>query len=453
MASAARAARAAHPPAGALCYLDNNATTLAPPEVLAAMTRWANRGDPSAAHAGAREARAMMDTFRREIAAACGFELEGGDAYDVVFTSGASESNSQVITGAVRAYAAATGRLPHLITGAAEHPSVLLCAERLAREKACQLTVLPVGRRGPGYGAVASADLDAALRPNTCLVSITAACGETGALSDLRELASLAHRARVPFHTDAAQAFGRAALRPAELGIDAFSVSFHKLHAPPGVGALVLRRRFAAGYDLAPLICGLQNGGARGGGENLPGIAAALVAFRQAVDGRAAKTARARRLRDALRAALAAHLPCFAADAHPADALPSLDGVAPPGPAPRGTEAAQAAIRAAAAGGPPALFWLAPADDSRALPNTLRLAVRRPGFSARAALAALERRGVVVGLGSDALAPAPLRGAVLRVSLSDHTTSEDVKKFVHAFLEVILSGEALAGAAPPEPAL
>ena len=129
-----------------VAYLDNNATTLMSEAAVSALSEWCNRGSPSAGYA--REARQMLDAFRREIAVECGFEL--GTEYAVVFTSGASESNSHIVTSAVRGYAVKTGRLPHVITSAAEHRSLLGCCRRLAKDGLCQLTVLPVGQAGRG---------------------------------------------------------------------------------------------------------------------------------------------------------------------------------------------------------------------------------------------------------------------------------------------------------------
>jgi len=401
----------------------------------------------------------MMDAFRAEIAAECGIELEGPDGYHLVFTSGGSESNAAVLAGAVRAYLAKTGRLPHVATSAAEHKSLLTCGLRLAKERLCQLTVLPVGQAGPGLGAVSVADLEAAMRPNTCLVSIMAANNETGILNNLRELSAVARRARVPFHTDAVQLFGKAPLRAAALGLDAFSASFHKLGGPPGVGLLALRRSFVAGYDLGPLVCGSQNGGLRGGTENLPGIGASFAAFRRAMEGRAEKAARILRLRELVKQALAARLPCFPLDEHESAPKPSIDGgITPPPPLEReSSPAVRRALRTARKSGAPVVFWIAPADSRRVLPNTLLLAVWRPGFCNRAARAALERRGVIVSIGAACDAhdggasgvvvamgvPPPLRAGVLRVSLGDGTTGADIEQFVRQFLAVVTSGECL----------
>jgi cysteine desulfurase len=450
-----------------LCYLDNNSTTLMPKPVIDAMVKWVNRGNPSAEYASAREARQMMDNFRKEIAIECGFELEGKDAFDIIFTSGGSESNCSIITSAVRSYLIKTQRLPHIITSSVEHKSILLCCLRLAKERLCLLTVLPVGHSGPLLGAVDPAALRAALRKSTCLVTIMAANNETGILNNLHELAAVTRAAHIPFHTDAVQFFGKSVLRPKQLGIDAFSASFHKLHGPPGVGLLVVRRTFVTGYDLMAQICGTQNGGLRGGTENVPGIAASFVAFRLTMTDRAQKTARILRLRNAIKIALATCLPCFPVDAHP------IDPVDPVGPAVaystdvddeglepyRGSSEVRRAIAASEKKGIAVIFWIAPEDERTVLPNTLLLAVRRPGFCNRKARAALERRGVIVGLGSACSAaeargvassvvlamkvPEPLHAGVLRVSLDDDTTAEDIKKFVREFLAVVSSEECI----------
>jgi cysteine desulfurase len=434
-------------------YLDNAATALMTDKAMEAMNAWCNRGHPSAEHEGGQETRKMMSAFRRYIAEECGVDLVGRDAYDIIFTSGASESNAQIITSAVRSYAAKTRRLPHVITSATEHPSVAQCCARLQKEQMCQLTVLPVGRVGADLGQVSLAALNAAIRPNTCLVTILAASGDTGALNNLRRLSQAARRAHVPFHTDAAQLFGKSAFRPPELGVDAFSASFHKIGGPPGVGLLVVRRAVIEGYDLGAHVAGDQNNGMRGGTENAPGLGASFAALRESLEGRADKNDRLLRMRSAVRLALAAHFPCFPVSEHAPRASESIDGGITPPPPPLSVESegAARALREAEKGGPAALFWVAPDDDHRSLPGILLVAVRRPGFSAAAARAALERRGVVVGGGARpsvaqaalGLHPA-LTAGLLRVSMGDRTTGKDVKRLVVALIEVLGSDECLA---------
>lgn len=460
-------------PARESAYLDNAGTTRMPPEVVAAVVRWMNRGDPAAAHAAAREARRLLRRFRAHLAAAGGFALDGPQGYTVVFTSGGAEADCHVVTAAAGAYAARTGTLPHLITSAAEAPPLLACCLRLARARVAQLTVLPVRRCGADAagaepaGTVDPEELRRAIRPNTCLVSIAAAEGETGALNDLRALAAVARAARVPFHTDAARLYGQAELRPGDLGLAAFSVSFHRLHGPPGAGALVLRNDFLAGYGLGALVDGPQNGGLRGGLENVPALAGAFEACRRAAAGRDARAARVRALREGARAALAARFPAVHVDAYCAarprvsDGDPATPRTARVAGPPRGRRAAARAARldAAAAAGEPVLVWLGPADPARALPGALFFAVLGPEgkvFRAARALPALERRGVIVSAGAPPAAegrpsaavealdvPPELWPGVLRVGFAGDSSAADAARLVDALADVLASGEAL----------
>ncbi len=417
----------------ATLHFDANRMVPMDGKTVEAMVRWCNRSEG--------DAQKMLSAFREEIATECSFETRGpgSRSYAVVFTSGASEANSFIVTSAVRSYAARTGRLPHVVASAVEHRSLLECCRALVAEKLCQLTVLPVEQVGPDIGTVSCEVLKKAIRPNTCLVTVMAVNGDTGMISNLRALSAVAKAASVPFHTDAAQLFGRSALRPTAHGIDAFSVSFHKIGGPPGVGALVLRRALIEGYGLVAQISGEeQNEGLRGGAENIPGLGASYAAFRYAMTDRAARGARVQRHRDAVWAGLAAQLPCFPVVDHPADRPPSIDGgITPAAERPyEGSAEARRALSAAKKNGTPVIFWVAPRETNRIMPNTLLLAVRKKGFSGRAAQAALEKRGVAVGapdagVGVALGLPAALHKCLLRVSLSDGTSAEDVKNLVH----------------------
>jgi cysteine desulfurase len=465
----------APPPASApeadetpLVYADANATTMMPQTVIDAINLWFNRGNPSAEYAAAKDAKKMMAAFRRLIAAECGFELEGPDAYAVIYTSGASESNCFIATSAARSYAALTGKLPHIITSSTEHKSLLACCQRMAKERMIMLTVLPVGGAGPSLGRVDPNALRRAIRPNTCLVSIMAANNETGVINDIKALGAVCRDTRIPFHTDAVQLFGKAPFRPLASNVAAFSASFHKLHGPPGVGLLVLRKSLIEGYDLCPQICGSQNDGMRGGTENLPGIAGSFAAFKLTTTDLADKMRRVKAIREAVKAAIGRNLPVFYLADHPGDAAPSPDGGITPGAAGlAGTAEARRAIAAAEAGGKPAVFWIAPTpteDGAQVLPNTILLSVRRPHFCNKAARAALEAKGVICSVGSacntkEALAgtassvvhamgvPAALHPGVLRISFNDDVTTTDAQKLVGAFLRVVTSKDCLESAA------
>jgi cysteine desulfurase len=244
-----------------MIYLDHNATMPLSRAARDAMLAVLDGpcGNPSSAHAGGRVARAHLEHARRAIAAALAVP-----AREVVFTSGASESNNLAILGAVPEPPGA-----HVVASGIEHPSVVGPLRELERRGAA-VTYLPVD----GEGRVDPAALADALRPNTALVSIGWANGEIGTVQPLAALAACCRTRRVRLHTDAAQACGKVSLSLGE--VDLCSLSSHKLGGPLGIGALVVRR----GVVLRPLAWGGgQERGLRPGTEN----AAAAVGFAAAL--------------------------------------------------------------------------------------------------------------------------------------------------------------------------
>jgi cysteine desulfurase len=418
-----------------IVYLDNNFTTLMSKPVLDTLLAWCNRGISSEEYV--KESRQMMNNFRKTIAIECGFELVGPLAYEVIFTSGASESNCHIITSAVRSYAAKTKCLPHVITSASEHKSVLLCCKQLKMEKLCQLTILPVRNKNPGFGSVDCADLTSAIRTNTCLISIMSANHETGILNNIRALSKIAKSEKIPFHTDAVQLFGKSIVKPLSLGIDAFSASFHKLGGPPGVGILVIRRALIEGYNLCPYIYGSQNNGMRGGAENLSGIAASFTAFRTAMTDRAAKTSTVLQMKNALRQVIESRYKCFYINDHPEDEVKSIDGgiTLPKKITHNGSLQALQALQ----NDTTVIFWIAPLEETCILPNTLVFAVRKVGFCSKTACAELNKRGIIISAIeiTGITIPTALQSNILRISLSDDTTIDDIKLFAVHFIAIM----------------
>lgn len=243
-------------------YLDNQATTALDPRVLEAMLPWFTErfGNPhSAEHGMGQEAAEAVELARAQVAA-----LIGAEAREVVFTSGATESNNIAIKGAARhALASGDGRR-RVITVATEHKCVLESVADLAAE-GFEPVVLPVERDG----LVDPARLLEALAVPTLLVSVMAVNNETGVIQDIAGLAAMARAAGALFHCDAAQAAGKIGLDVA--GIDLMSLSGHKLYGPKGVGALYVRRR--PRVRLAALFSGgAQERGLRAGTLPTPGI-------------------------------------------------------------------------------------------------------------------------------------------------------------------------------------
>ena len=280
-------------------YLDNQATTSCDPRVIAAMLPWFTEffGNPhSAEHVMGQQAEAAVEAARAEVAA-----LIGADVREIVFTSGATESNNIAIKGAARFAARMGDPRKRIITIATEHKCVLESVADLA-EDGFEPVVLPVGRDGlldPGV-------LRDALAVQTLLVSVMAVNNEIGVIQDIHALAAIAREAGALFHTDAAQATGKIALDVA--GIDLLSISGHKLYGPKGVGALYVRRR--PRVRIAPLFSGGgQERGLRSGTLPTPLIVGLGEACLLAAAEMAADTVRIGALRDRMLTGLNAAIP------------------------------------------------------------------------------------------------------------------------------------------------
>jgi len=270
-------------------YLDHNATTPLAPGVLDVMTRYlaGDFGNPSSSHNYGHAPRHAVATARTQVA-----DLLGVHANEIVFTGSGSEADTLALLGVTAGQAGTGRRGGHVITQATEHPAVLETCRGLAAN-GTRLTVLPVDE----HGLVRPDDLAAAITPDTLLVSIMHANNETGTIQPITELATIAHRAGVLFHTDAAQTVGKFRFTVAELGADLLSLAGHKFGGPKGVGALYIRD----GLTLQPLIRGGgQERGLRSGTENVAGIAAIGAAAQHAADHLDQQQARISGLRDDL---------------------------------------------------------------------------------------------------------------------------------------------------------
>jgi cysteine desulfurase len=206
------------------------------------------------------DAEKAVELARRQVGA-----LIGASPNEIVFTSGATESNNLAIKGVLAAYPEKT--TPHLVTTAVEHKSVLDTCRRLAKHGA-RVTVLHVDRAG----RVDPAEVERAITPDTVLVSVMAANNEVGAIQPLDEIGRIAKARRVLFHTDAAQAAGKVPVDVLAAGVDLLSFTAHKMYGPKGVGALFVKKR-SPRLQLAALFDGGgQERGMRSGTLNVPSI-------------------------------------------------------------------------------------------------------------------------------------------------------------------------------------
>lgn len=296
----------------AVIYLDNNATTRVDPRVVEAMLPYFGEHYGNAAsrhHAMGRRAEAAVEEAREQVA-----RLIGATAREVVFTSGATESNNLAIKGVAATHRRSGG---HLVTAVTEHHAVLDCMRRLERD-GFRVTYLPVD----GHGRVTAEQVEAALEPNTLLVSLMHANNEIGTLHPVAAIGAVCKRRGVLFHTDAVQSAGKLPLDVEAMGIDLLSLSAHKMYGPKGVGALYVRRRSPT-VRLEPLFDGGgHERGVRSGTLNVPGIVGLGRACDLCADEMPAEAVRLSDLRDRLCQGLMDGLDGVTRNGHPTERLP-----------------------------------------------------------------------------------------------------------------------------------
>jgi cysteine desulfurase len=243
-------------------YLDHAATTPVDPEVAEAMSRVLREthGNPSSIYAEGRAARALVDTAREQIAA-----LMNADPKEIVFTSGATESDNLAIKGIARAY---KDQGHHIVTQQTEHRALLDSCRSLEKD-GFTVTYLPVDR----HGWVDPEAVREAITDQTILVSIMHANNEVGTIQPLAEIANIVKARGILFHSDAVQAVGKIECNVDDLRLDLLSISAHKMYGPKGVGALYVRKTRPRRIKLTPLFDGGgHERGLRSGTLNVPGI-------------------------------------------------------------------------------------------------------------------------------------------------------------------------------------
>ena len=284
-----------------MTYLDHAATTPMRPEAVSAFTAaLADAGNASSLHASGRRARRIVEESREALAAV----LDARPS-DVIFTSGGTESDNLALKGLYWARRAADPARRRVLVSAVEHPAVLDTAEWLAKAQGAQVELLPVDR----IGRVDPEALRAAIESDpasVALVSVMWANSEVGTIQPVAELAEIAHAHGIPFHTDAVQAFGQLEVSFAASGVDAMTVSAHKIGGPVGVGALLVRR----GTALEPVTHGGgQERDIRSGTLNTPGEAAFAAAAAVAAAELPTESVRLAGLRDELVRQVLAQVP------------------------------------------------------------------------------------------------------------------------------------------------
>ncbi len=284
-------------------YMDNQATTRIDPRVLEAMLPYLTDlygNAASRSHSFGWAAEQAAETARGQIA-----RVIGASPKEIVFTSGATESNNLAIKGAVEAARTADAQRPlHIVTQATEHKAVLDPCGWLAKQ-GCRITVLPVDAEG----RVRLDDLRRAIEDEKpLLVSIMAANNEIGTLHPIEEIGALCREHSVLFHTDAAQSVGKLPMDVNRNAIDLLSISGHKIYGPKGIGALYVRRRNPKGSLAEQMHGGGHERGLRSGTLNVPGIVGLGQACALAANEMDSEAVRLGSLRDRLQAKLLADL-------------------------------------------------------------------------------------------------------------------------------------------------
>jgi len=276
-------------------YLDNNASTSIRPEVFESMQPYflEHYGNASSVHAYGQEARGAVEEARARVAA-----LLKATPGEIVFTSGGTESDNLAVIGAARAL---RGKGRHVVTTAIEHDAVRHAADLL------ELEGFEVTRVAPGPdGRVASQTIEAAIRPDTILVTVMAANNETGVIQPIPEIGAVCAAKGVAFHTDAVQAAGKIPIDVGAWQATMATITAHKFYGPKGAGALFIKR----GFRPTPMqVGGEHEKGRRAGTENVPAIVGLGRASELAAADLSAVPARVAALRDRLEAGIESRVP------------------------------------------------------------------------------------------------------------------------------------------------
>ena len=292
-----------------LIYLDNAATTKVYPEVLDAMLPYFTEhyGNPSAVYSFAGEAEKAVAKARETIASAIGAKTD-----EIYFTGGGSESDNWALKATAEAYAP---KGKHIITTAIEHHAILHTAAWLEKQ-GFEVTYVGVDENG----TVKLEELEAAIRPDTILISVMAANNEIGTIQPLKEIGAIAKKHGVLFHTDAVQAFAHVPINVDEMNIDMLSASGHKINGPKGIGAMYIRK----GVKILSFVHGgAQERRRRAGTHNVPGIVGMGKATELAVRDMDKNTAYETKLRDHLIDRVLEEIPYTRLNGHRINRLPN----------------------------------------------------------------------------------------------------------------------------------
>lgn len=412
-------------------YFDNNASTKDVCEpAKKAVLEWLSCYNPSSDSKMAKPVKQLIES-------SCDYVLQhcnvSSATHTAIFTSGATESNCLMVRACVKAYKKTllekdSTLRPHIIISAMEHHSIIECAKDLEETGEVDVDyVYPTM-----YGNILAEDVEKLIKPNTCLICVMAANNEVPVISDIKSIGEIAHKHKVPLHSDCVQVFGKYPIDIVKNNIDSLSASGHKLYAPKGIGILVVNNILIEGYNLTGEINGSQQHGLRGGTENISGIASFVAALKNTFISREKKNRKLFKLRDYCLEKLKQ---CF--DFAEYESYYGVENI---------TEKPDLE-----------LISLGPPQDKKRylLPNTVLLAIcknKGKPFCNIELKKYLDSKGIVVSIGSACLtksdkashvlsaidAPPVVKRGVIRISFGDKNTTQEVNQFVKILEKGIL---------------
>lgn len=409
-------------------YFDNNSTTLICQPAKKVHTEWLSCYNASSDSKIAKPAKALLEKAQDVILAHCGVSSA---THTVLFTSGATESNCLIIKSCVKAYKKkliekGSELKPHVIASELEHHSIRECLADLEESGDIEVTLV----EPTIYGNVLADDVEKSIRPNTCLITVMFANNEVPVINNIEDIGAIAHKHRIPLHSDCVQIFGKYKIDVKKNNIDALSASAHKFYGPKGVGALIIDNNLIEGYGLTAEIHGSQQHGLRGGTENIAGIASMMVALKTAFQNRKSKNQRLFKLRDTLLSKLAKMYKLANYSDYLDDSKTDKEDIE--------------------------IISLGPPDDKKGfiLPNTILLSIaknRGKPFCNVELKKFLDSKNFVVSIGSACLtksdkashvltaigAPPVIKRGVIRISFGDNNTIEEINKFVKTLQQAI----------------
>jgi len=325
------------------------------------------------------------------------------DKYKVYFTSGEVESNMVILYSAINAYKKIRKTKPHLIISSTEHPSITVTANSLLDSDQIELTVI----KPNAYGCILSDLILKALKPNTCLVSITYINHELGSVNNISKIGEILHEKHIPLHSNCTYIFGKHKIDLGKTNIDAATISFDKLNGPPGIGALIIRNDFFNGYKLGEHFAVNP--------INMAGVAASVDVLKTALNNRKPKNMKLLKFRNLI-------IEKLGEKAQTITFANFMKSDAPP------LEETKKSKNKLVILGPP------PDNESYYTPSILSFIITTPENKTGADIQEeLKKKNIIIGLPNIEGIPKESQPFIVRIALSDENTEDDIDKFIQEF--------------------